>query len=115
MATMPPLLLLAQTTDDDIEGEGLFRAIALYQVGEVQKAEEWLRSFSTLNEQRNNDKAVALHTQAYYLAGIHAGFQGHNDQAHENFHQALKIDQSYLFARQALHWLKAGLLRGPAH
>ncbi len=103
--------LAAQTVDDEIEGEGLFRAIALQKVGETKKVEEWMRSFSSINEQRKTDNAIELRTQAHYLAGIQAVFEGKNDLARENFHQALEVDQSYLFARQALAWLDAGSAR----
>ncbi|HEV8132907.1 MAG TPA: DUF5107 domain-containing protein, partial [Acidobacteriota bacterium] len=104
--------LAAQAADDEIEGEGLFRAIALYKQGETRKAEQWLGNFSNVNEQRKKDNAVELRVQAYYLDGIYAAFQRNSAQARENFLRALAMDQSYLFARQALAWLEAGKLTG---
>lgn len=98
--------------DDDIEGEGLFRAMALLKIGETQKAQDWFKTFSSVNEQRKKDNAVELRVQAYYLTGIFAAFQGNNESAQKNLQQSLEIDPSYLFARQALVWLEAGLLRG---
>jgi tetratricopeptide (TPR) repeat protein len=105
-------LTAAQTLDDDIEGEGLFRAIGLYKSGQTQKAEEWFREFVTVNEQRKTDSAVDLRLHAYQLAGIYAAFQGDNSLAAENFRKALEIDQSYLYARQSLAWLDAGMFKG---
>ena len=102
----------AQTLDDDIEGEGLFRAIALFRSGQEHKAEEWFKEFVTVNEQRKTDNAVDLRLHAYQLAGIYAAFQGDNSLAAENFRKALEIDQSYLYARQSLAWLDAGMLKG---
>ena len=102
----------AGTRDDDIEGEGLFRAIALYKVGETDKADEWFKTFSGVNEQRKKDNAMDLRTHAYCMAGIYAAFQGDNRVAADDFHKALEIDQSYLYGRQALAWLAAGMLKG---
>ena len=34
----------AATVDDDVEGEGLFRAMALHQIGDTQKAQEWFKN-----------------------------------------------------------------------
>ncbi|HYK88914.1 MAG TPA: DUF5107 domain-containing protein [Acidobacteriota bacterium] len=101
----------AETRDDDIEGEGLFRAIALYKVGEVQRADEWFRTFTSVNEQRKKDNAMDLRTHAYCVAGIYAAFRGDEAGAAENFRKAIEIDQSYLYARQALAWLEAGMLK----
>ncbi len=102
----------ADTRDDDIEGEGLFRAIALFKIGEAPKAREWLNGFPPVNEQRKSDNAVGLRIQAHTLAGIYAAFEGDDAKAADSFRQALEIDQSYLYARQALAWLEAGLLKG---
>lgn len=102
----------AATVDDDVEGEGLFRAMALHQIGDTQKAQEWFKRFSSENEQRKKDNAVELRVQAYYLAGIFAAFKGNKESAQKNLQQSLEIDPSYLFARQALVWLQAGLLKG---
>jgi tetratricopeptide (TPR) repeat protein len=86
--------------------------MALYQIGETQKAEEWFKTFSSVNEQRKKDNAIELRVEAHYLAGIFAAFQGNNESAQKNLQQSLEIDPSYLFARQALVWLDAGLLKG---
>jgi tetratricopeptide (TPR) repeat protein len=102
----------AQTLDDDIEGEGLFRAIGLYKSGQTQKAEEWFKEFAVVNEQRKTDNAVDLRLHAYDLAGIYAAMQGDDALARDNFQKALQIDQSYLYARQSLAWLDAGMLKG---
>lgn len=102
----------AETLDDDIEGEGLFRAMGLYKSGQIQKAEEWFKEFSVVNEQRKTDIAVALRLHAYDLAGIYAAMQGNRTLAAENFKKALEIDRSYLYARQSLAWLEAGMLDG---
>ena len=102
----------AATRDDDIEGEGLFRAIALHKVGQTQIAKEWLNSFRTVNEQRKSDNAVDLRLQAHCLSGFHAAFEGKEEEAAESFRRAMEIDQSYLYARQALAWLQSGLLKG---
>ncbi len=101
----------AETRDDDIEGEGLFRAIALSKIGERQKADEWLNGFPAVNDQRKSDNAVGLRIQAHTLAGIYAAFEGDEARAADSFRKALEIDQSYLYARQALAWLEAGLLK----
>jgi Tfp pilus assembly protein PilF len=101
----------AQTLDDDIEGEGLFRAIALYKIGQVQKAEAWFKDFAVVNEQRKTDSAVNIRLHAYDLAGIYAAMQGHDGAARDDFQKALEIDQSYLYARQSMAWLEAGMFK----
>lgn len=102
----------ARTLDDDIEGDGLFRAIGLYKSGQVEKAEKWLKDFVVVNEQRKTDNAIDLRLHAYDLAGIYAAMQGNDALARENFQKALDTDQSYLYARQSMAWLNAGLLKG---
>jgi Tfp pilus assembly protein PilF len=102
----------AQTLDDDIEGEGLFRAIGLYKSGHVQKAEDWFKEFAVVNEQRKTDTAVSIRLHAYDLAGIYAAMRGDDALARENFTKALEIDQSYLYARQSMAWLDGGMLAG---
>jgi tetratricopeptide (TPR) repeat protein len=101
----------AQTLDDDIEGEGLFRAIALYKIGQVQKAEAWFKDFAVVNGQRKTDSAVSIRLHAYDLAGIYAAMQGDDGAAREDFQKALEIDQSYLYARQSMAWLEAGMFK----
>ena len=102
----------AKTLDDDIEGEGLFRALGLYKSGQVQKAEEWFKEFAVVNEQRKTDGAINLRLHAYDLAGIYAAMRGDDALARENFKKALETDQSYLYARQGTAWLDAGMLKG---
>jgi len=102
----------ADTRDDDIESEGLFRAIALLKIGQEQKGREWLTNFTAVNDQRKKDNAIDLRIHARSLSGFYAAFKGDDGQAAESFRQALEIDQSYLYARQALAWLEAGLLKG---
>ncbi|HXK62124.1 MAG TPA: hypothetical protein PLP42_19745 [Acidobacteriota bacterium] len=101
----------AQTRDDDIEGEGLFRAIALLKIGQTQEAQEWLDAFPSVNQQRRTDNSIEVRTQAYCLAGIYAAFRGEDVEANEYFNEALNINQSHLYARQARAWLQAGLLK----
>ena len=102
----------AATLDDDIEGEGLFRAIGLYKSGQTEKAEAWFKEFAVVNEQRKTDNAMDLRLHAYDLAGIYAAMQGNDALARDNFEKALATDQSYLYARQSMAWLEAGLLKG---
>jgi len=102
----------AETRDDEYEGEGLFRAIALQKTGQTQKAREWLGTFPAVNEQRKTDNSIELRIQANCLAGIYAAFEGNDSKAEENLRHSLELDQSYLYARQALAWLAAGLLKG---
>ncbi len=105
----------AKTLDDDIEGEGLFRAIGLYKQGQAQKAQGWFKEFVSVNEQRKTDNAINLRLHAYDVAGVYAAMQGDDAVARQNFKKALEIDQSYLYARQALAWLDAGMLKGLRH
>ena len=102
----------AATSDDDVESEGLFRALALVKIGERQKAAGFFDDFAAVNDQRKTDGAVNLRTHAYYISGIYAAFKGDDVEAAGNFRRALEIDESFLYARQALSWLEAGLLKG---
>ncbi len=99
----------ARVRDDDVETEGLFRAIALYKINEKETAEKWLNEFLPVNEQRQTDNSQDLRTHAYGLAGIYYAFIGDKDQAAASFKHALQIDQSYQYARTGLAWLEAGL------
>lgn len=101
----------AATRDDDIEGEGLFRAIALDKTGQKQSAMDWIRTFRPINEQRKTDSSVPLRLHAHCLSGYLAAFEGKDREAEEHFSKALDVDQSYLYARQGLAWLKSGLLK----
>ena len=111
-ATQADWRAAAKTLDDDIEGEGLFRAIGLYKSGQEQKAEDWFKEFAVVNEQRKTDNAVNIRLHAYDLAGIYAALRGDAALARESFTKALEIDQSYLYARQSMAWLDAGMLKG---
>ncbi len=111
-AAMAAWQAAANTADQDIQGNGLFRAIGLYKSGQVQKADDWLKGFAPVNEQRKTDNSITLRLHAYEMAGIYAAMQGNRSLAEQNFQKALEIDQSYLYARQGLAWLKAGMLDG---
>jgi tetratricopeptide (TPR) repeat protein len=102
----------ASARDTEYEGEGLFRAIALQKIGKPQQAGEWLSSFPVVNEQRKTDSSTDLRIQAHYLGGIYAAFKGDDAEAGASLRRSLEIDQSFLYARQALAWLDAGLLKG---
>jgi tetratricopeptide (TPR) repeat protein len=102
----------AETRDEDYEVEGLFRAIALQKSGRIKEAQEWLKIFPAVNAQRKTDNSIDLRIQANCLAGIYAAYTGDDVSAAEYFRRTLEIDQSYLYARQALAWLEAGLLKG---
>lgn len=102
----------SETRDDTYEGEGLFRAIALQKVGQTPKAREWLGLFPSVNDQRKTDSSISLRIQAHCLAGIYAAFEGNDSKAAESLRRSLELDQSYLYARQALAWLDAGLFNG---
>jgi tetratricopeptide (TPR) repeat protein len=102
----------AATSDDDVESEGLFRAIALVKIGERQKADAFFTDFAAVNDQRKSDGNMNLRTHAYYISGIYAAFKGDDNGAAASFRRALEIDESFLYARQALAWVQAGLLKG---
>jgi tetratricopeptide (TPR) repeat protein len=101
----------AGTAHEESDEEGLFRAIALSQEGKKEKAETWLKNFVTTNERNQNNNRAAVRAQSHYLAGIYAAFRGSPEQARENLRKCLDIDPSHLWARQALAWLEAGLLK----
>ncbi len=111
-AAMAAWQAAANTADQDIQGNGLFRAIGLYKSGQVQKAKDWLKGFVPVNEQRKTDNSITLRLHAYEMAGIYAAMQGNRSLAEQNYQKAMEIDQSYLYARQGLAWLKAGMLDG---
>jgi tetratricopeptide (TPR) repeat protein len=102
----------ALAVDEDIEGEGLFHAIALVKTGEGSRAESWLKQFREVNEQRKLDRSPDLRLQAFYLAGMNAAFSGNLEEARRHFQTVLDMDQSHLFARHALAALEIGLLTG---
>ncbi len=102
----------AGTSNTEYEGDGLFRAIALQKIGESQRAAEWLASFPAVNQQRKTDSSIELRIQANFLGGIYAAYKGDDAEAAESLRRSLEIDQSFLYARQTLAWLDAGLLKG---
>jgi len=102
----------AATGDDDVDSEGLFRAIALVKIGARQTAAAFFTDFAAVNDQRKTDSDVNLRRHAYYISGIYAAFKGDDNGAATDFRRALEIDESFLYARQALAWLDTGLLRG---
>jgi tetratricopeptide (TPR) repeat protein len=100
----------AGTGHEAISEEGLFRAIALYRMGEKERAEGWLKNFLEANERQSKSERAPLRAQAHYLAGIYAAFRGKHDEARESFRRCLEIDRAHLWAGQAWAWLEAGLL-----
>jgi tetratricopeptide (TPR) repeat protein len=101
----------ASTSDDDVEGEGLFRAIALCKSGRKAEAEQWFREFERLGPKRQQDNSVEVRTQAFTLAGLYDVFRKDITAAKATFQKALEADPTNLFARQAEAWLEAGLLK----
>jgi len=101
----------AATSDDDVEGEGLFRAIGLWKSGKSGEAEKWFKEFERLNPRREQDNSVEVRTQAFTLAGLYAAFRQDTKGAKVNFGKALEADPTNLFARQGEAWLEAGLLK----
>ncbi len=100
---------VARTTNDDYDGEGLFRAIGLYMTGNKKEASEWFEVFEKVTELRKNDSSPAVRAHAHYLSAIYSIFRGREDQARQDLQRALEIDRSNLFSRQAALWLEAGL------
>jgi tetratricopeptide (TPR) repeat protein len=101
----------AAISDDDVEGEGLFRAIGLWKSGQTGEAEKWFKEFERLNLRRQQDNSVEVRTQAFTLAGLYAAFRKDTNGAKANFGKALEADPTNLFARQGEAWLEAGLLK----
>jgi tetratricopeptide (TPR) repeat protein len=102
----------ADTPDDDIESEGLFRAIALAKTGDTVQAEEWFRTFPAVNAQRKEDSSANVRLHALVVGGLYSAYLGNDREAAEEFRRALEVDPLYLYARQTLAWLEAGLLKG---
>ena len=100
----------AQTTNEGSNEEGLFRAIALAQTGERERAETWFRNFAVVNERNKNSERVQTRALAFYLAGVYGALRAEPAQARANLNQSLEIDRTFLWAQQALDWLDAGLL-----
>jgi tetratricopeptide (TPR) repeat protein len=96
---------------EEIDAEGLFRAIALFHTGNKGAAETWFKNFKSTNERNLNSDRAAARAQAHYLAGVYAAFRGQAGQARESFRKCLEIDRSHLWARQALAWSEEGLLK----
>jgi tetratricopeptide (TPR) repeat protein len=103
----------AASSDDDVEGEGLFRAIGLWKSGQKAEAEKWFKEFERLNPRRQQDNSVEVRTQAFTLAGLYAAFRKDTGESKAVFQKALEADPTNLFARQGEAWLEAGLLKKP--
>jgi tetratricopeptide (TPR) repeat protein len=101
----------AATSDDDVEGEGMFRAIGLWKSSQKGEAEKWFKEFERLNPRRQQDNSVEVRTQAFTLASLYAAFRQDTKGAKANFEKALEADPTNLFARQGEAWLEAGLLK----
>jgi tetratricopeptide (TPR) repeat protein len=101
----------AATGDDDIEGEGLFRAVAIYKLGDRAKAEAWFKEFEPVNEQRKKDSSLDIRTHAFSVAGFYDVFRGNTAAAQANFQHSIEVNHAYAYGRQALDWLAAGLLK----
>ena len=101
----------AATMYAETNEEGLFRAIALRQIGATAQANEWFARFQTVNERNLQSDSTTVRAQAQYLAGIYAAFQGHKTEAAASLRHSLETDPSLLWSRQALAWLEAGLLK----
>ncbi len=100
----------AETANEGGGAEALFRHIALDKLGETTRAEAWLRDFLRANARGQASDRAAARVEAYYLAGIYAAFRAEPEAARERFRRCLEIDRTFLWAKQALAWLDAGLL-----
>ena len=100
----------AETAPEGVGAEALFRNIALDKIGETARAEAWFRNFLSANARGQTSSLAAARAEAYYLAGIYAAFRAEPEAARVRFRRCLEIDQSFLWALQALAWLDAGLL-----
>jgi tetratricopeptide (TPR) repeat protein len=101
----------AGTAHKEIDEEGLFRAIALFQGGKREKAEDWFKNFVKTNQRNQSSDRMATRARGHYLAGVYAAFRGKPEEARESFRKSLEIDRSHLWSLQALVWLEAGLLK----
>lgn len=101
----------ARTSDDDLDGEGLFRALSLARTGGAERAEEWLRRFQEAVEKRKGDRSASVRARAHYLSGIYFAAQGHEEQARDAFQAALEADPSHLFSLHGLLCLESGFFQ----
>lgn len=101
----------AAETANEGGAEALFRHIALDKLGETARAEAWFRDFLSANARGQAGNRAAARVEAYYLAGVYAAFRAEPEAAGERFRRCLEIDRTFLWGRQALAWLDAGLLR----
>jgi len=101
-----------ETVDQDFDGEGLFRAIALAHIGKPEDAAKWFAEFEQVNPTRQKDNDATVRIHAIYLAGMYAIFRGDRDQGLDQFNRALDADASDLMVRHAVAAFQAGLLSG---
>jgi hypothetical protein len=98
--------------DQDFDGEGLFRAIALAHIGKSDDAAKWFAEFEQVNPTRQKDNDAAVRIHAIYLAGMYAIFRGDREQGLDQFNRVLDADASDLMVRHAVAAFQAGLLSG---
>ncbi len=102
----------AETVDQDFDGEGLFRAIALAHIGKRESAARWFTEFEQVNPTRQKDNDAAVRIHATYLAGIYAIYRGESRKGLEGFNRALDGDASDMMVRHAIAAFDAGILSG---
>jgi len=105
----------SETVDQDADGEGLFRAIGLFMVGEREETEKWFAEFEEVNELRKKDNDTSVKVLAYYLSGIYSIFRGRIEEGRLDLESALKTDESDLFSRHAILWLNSSFFQGLNH
>ncbi|UCF37146.1 MAG: DUF5107 domain-containing protein [Acidobacteriota bacterium] len=101
----------SMTTDQDTDGEGLFRTIGLHRTGRQEEAERWFAEFEPVHRLRKADNDLDVKVHAYYLSAIYSIFRGDQQQARKDLQTARETDESDLFVRHAQLWLEAGLFR----
>jgi hypothetical protein len=102
-------LQASRTVDQDLDGEGLFRAVGLYYSGERDEAEAWFERFEEINQLRKTDNSTSVKVLAHYLGGIYSIFRGNLVEGRQDLQIAIGIDESDLFVRHALLWFENDL------